>query len=109
MQKTINPQPKPKAWRSKEYLEWLRKQRPFIGGSGQTVYHHLKMFHGGGIGVKPPDDHCIPVADSVHKRIHQYGEYTTLCVTYGYSKAFLKSLCRNYRQLWENENVDNRT
>ena len=99
----MNPQPKEKRWRSKAYLKWLEKQVPIMGGTGDTIYHHIKMFGGGGMRIKPPDDHCIPIPSSVHEYIHQHGEKSVLFGTYGYTKEHLRSICREYRKLWESQ------
>lgn len=93
---TINPQPKNKPLRDKKYLKWLITQRPLISGDGDTVAHHLKCLGGGGTGIKPPDNHCIPLPESVHRDVHQYGERTVLDGTYGYNLKALEQIAAEY-------------
>ena len=100
----FQPQPKTKNWRSKKYLGWLAKQPPLLAGRGDTVYHHLKLFRNGGTGKKPPDSDAIPIADSVHRAIHQYGERRVLCEGHGYDKGMLRDICDTYVRIWEREN-----
>jgi hypothetical protein len=101
----MNPQPKQKQWRSKEYLEWLRNQPPLIQGTGETVSHHIKLFGNGGTGIKPPDDDSIPISDSIHQRIHSSGrrggERNVLLQEHGYTIESLRDLCDAYRLVWE--------
>lgn len=88
---------KKKRLRDQKYLDWLAEQPPLVMGAGDTVYHHLKMLGGGGTGIKPPDDHCIPLADSTHKDVHHYGERRVLCEKYGYTDKLLRYICDRYR------------
>lgn len=101
----MNPQPKPKRWRSKPFLEWLKKQKPMIQGSGDTVYHHIKLFGNGGSGIKPPDDDCIPISDSIHQLIHSSGrrggERNVLIREHRYTVEALRDICDAYRRIWE--------
>ena len=96
----MNPQPKDKNFRSKKYLNWLKEQPPLIWGTGQTVYHHLKCLNSGGIGLKPPDNHCIPISDSVHQELHRYGELNVLDGRYGYNREYLKEAAEKYYKQW---------
>jgi hypothetical protein len=92
----FRPCPKTKALRDKKYLKWLAAQDPLIGGWGDTVYHHVRMLGNGGVSQKPPDNDCIPIADSVHRDIHNCGEITILVETYELSLDEIRQVCDGY-------------
>jgi len=87
--------------RDKKYLKWLSAQPPHIPGWGDTVYHHVKLFCNGGVGIKPPDNDCLPVAFSVHDEIHQYGEKEILINRHGYSVELLRDICDTYYRIYK--------
>jgi len=96
---TIVMIPKHKNIRDRSYILWLRNQPSLIPyGTGDIVPHHIKMFGGGGIALKPPDDHCIPIYQSIHDDIGQNGERSILCRKYGYTYDMLWSACMEYRR-----------
>jgi hypothetical protein len=100
----MNPCPKQKAFRSKAYLNWLRKQPvpSRIWGTGDIVYHHIKMFGNGGTGIKPPDNDALPIPDSVHRRLDSAGhsERSVLLEETGYSVEDLRGFCDKYYREW---------
>jgi len=89
---------------SKSYLKWLRSQPPLIGGTGQTVCHHIRLFKEGGVGLKPPDTSCIPIADSVHQQIHSSGrnggERNVLLKRHKYTVEILRDVCNAYYRVY---------
>ena len=101
----FNPQPKDYYLRDQGYLDWLKGQPPLILGRGDTVYHHIKLFGRGGTGIKPPDDDCIPISDSIHQRIHnsKYGEKRVLLKEHRYTVEALRDLCDAYRRIYLRE------
>jgi len=66
--------------RDKAYLLYLRDEPCLftgIRGSGQesVVAAHIGT---AGKGIKSPDDEVLPLADHIHKRMHQRGEVSTI-------------------------------
>lgn len=102
----ILPNPKNPPFRSKPYLEWLRRQEKpeFIYGHGPMETHHLKVF-GSTVGMKPPDNHCLPIPQSTHRRLHglNSSERQVLCEETGYTVTELRELCDGYYQRWLKE------
>jgi len=96
----MTPFPKPEYFRSKVYLDWLRKQMPICVGFGATETHHLKILNGGGTGIKPPDNHCVPVPWSVHKDIHQRGEKQVLLIDAGFTVEELRTMADRFFDRW---------
>ena len=96
----FNPCPKTQVFRSRKYLKWLIKNHQLVGGYGDIVYHHLKCFKNGGTGIKPPDNDAIPIPDSTHKSIHQYGEMRILGEVYGFTIQQLRQKCDGYYNEW---------
>ena len=98
------PQPKRKQLRDKAYLEWLRKEPPLIAGTGDTVAHHLKLLGNGGMRIKPPDNDCIPIPDSIHQQIHSSGrrggEKNVLLNEHHYTIEMLRDICDSYRRIY---------
>jgi hypothetical protein len=77
----VNPQPKQKRLRDKKYLEWLRSLwccNCYRAGSEnvQVVAHHIRIGTNGGTGIKPGDNHCVPLCVDCHADLHQIGEAT---------------------------------
>lgn len=101
----FEPQPKPTTLRDPKYLKWLAQQPPLIAGTGDTVYHHVKLLKSGSMGKKPSDDDCIPIADSVHQQIHSSGrrggEKNVLLKQHHYTVEMLRDICDTYRRIWE--------
>ena len=62
--------PKQKAFRSKKYLTWIRKQSVLIPGQGETVYHHIRIDGNAGIGIKPSDLFSVPLPKLIHDGFH---------------------------------------
>ena len=96
----MNPQPKQKRLRDKKYLAWLQKQQPLIMGVGDTVCHHIRLFGGAGMGIKAPDNDCIPISDSIHQKIHSSGrnggEKNVLINQHKFTIDILRDLCDAY-------------
>lgn len=55
--------------RDKEYLKSAKDRVCCICYKNECCFHHVRSL-GGGIGLKPSDDCCIPVCDFHHKEIH---------------------------------------
>jgi hypothetical protein len=56
----------------KKYLESARDMACLICGSrGDVVMHHLRIGIGGGVGLKPGDDCCVPLCYCHHAEINQ--------------------------------------
>jgi len=65
--------PKQKAFRSKKYLEFIRKQPCIICLKNETEAHHCREFNSG-IGIKPSDTFSIPLCREHHYEIHNIGK-----------------------------------
>lgn len=63
--------PKPKAWRSKKYLDFIKKQQSLLLGHGDIISHHVRIDNNAGVGMKPSDFYCVPLFVSTHNAFHQ--------------------------------------
>jgi hypothetical protein len=79
----FNPQPKDGEYRDPKYLSWVLKYPCLIPGcgvkndlqsDGLITYHHFKGLKGGGMSIKPPDYHVVPLCDEHHNLWHRMGE-----------------------------------
>ena len=62
---------KNKRLEDKKYLESARDKACVVCGSRDTpVMHHLRIGLGGGTGLKPGDDCCVPLCHLHHTEIH---------------------------------------
>ncbi len=59
-------------FRSQKYLEYIRTKRCLICSSTATEPHHEKLGKGG-MGLKPPDSHCVPLCHEHHVLRHSKG------------------------------------
>jgi len=100
--------PKPKTLRNRKYLDWLCTQRCIITNCIPTEPHHIKLFGGGGMGIKPPDTDAIPVLHHVHHNIHQHGEYSIFYYYWGTgreeTRLRLQGVCDRLWKRFKNEN-----
>jgi len=62
---------KNKPWRSKKYLEYIRKQPCVVCGHTLTQAHHVKTVGSGG-----GDEWVIPLCIPCHQMIHMIGRDT---------------------------------
>jgi hypothetical protein len=72
---------KEKRLRDKGYLKYLRTKPccncyRIASDWLDVVPHHIRMATGGGVGVKPGDNHCVPLCVDCHSDLHQHGEKT---------------------------------
>lgn len=95
-------------YRSKPFLEFTRKRTPVLWGFGDTVYHHVKMLLGGGMGLKPPDSHALPVQDSAHRKLDSPGHSErSVFLDAGYSPDDVAALVEeNISAYLESKGVD---
>jgi len=68
----IHPVPKPKIFRSKKYLDFIRRHPCLICGNPNTVAHHESLGRNA-MGSKPPDSHAVPLCNECHQRRHAHG------------------------------------
>ena len=66
-----------------DYRRWIAEKPCVVSGfqseDCQNAPHHWrKVETGGGTAIKPEDFWCIPLADKVHKALHQYGSESWL-------------------------------
>ena len=64
-----------KAYRNKEYLEFIRSKPCFICGQMPAVPHHEGLGLRG-VGMKPPDLWTVPLCHACHTRRHNKGVKT---------------------------------
>ena len=78
----FNPMPKTGVMRDDKYLKFITTHPCMIPGcnvlnrnpeDGLIAYHHYKGLRGGGMAVKPPDYHAIPLCDEHHTLCHSQG------------------------------------
>lgn len=72
--------PKPKTFRSKKYREFIKTLPCVMCGysthEGLSIVPAHQKLGCGGMGIKPPDTHCIPLCHKCHTLEHQVGEET---------------------------------
>lgn len=61
---------KPKTYRDKKYLDWIRTQKDVVYGRSPSEPHHVGTH---GMGKKTNDYETIPLAHEVHTRIKDVG------------------------------------
>lgn len=69
--------------RDRKYLLWLRDQPCVITGQHGTEFNaidpaHIRSAAYAGTGIKPPDNHVLPVLHSIHLDMHQHGDMAVL-------------------------------
>ena len=67
----MRPYQKNKTWRSKKYLDYIRKQPCVVCGHTSTQAHHVKTVGSGG-----GDEWAIPLCVPCHQTIHLVGRDT---------------------------------
>ena len=61
--------------RDQKYLDFIRAQPCCITGFRDTVIaHHVKLYGGGGAGLKPSDYLTVPLRHDMHQELHDRGE-----------------------------------
>ena len=79
----FKPMPKEGNLRDRNYLNWILGYPCLIPScqvindlksDGLIAYHHYKGLGGGGMGIKPPDYHSIPLCDEHHNLWERMGE-----------------------------------
>lgn len=61
-----------KRWRSRKYLDWVKRQDCVLCSRPADDPHHIKgVGHMSGAGLTAPDYTAIPVCRECHDRIHQ--------------------------------------
>ena len=68
----IKPIPRPHAFRSNKYLDFIRSKRCIICGNPETVAHHESLGRNA-MGSKPPDHHAVPLCVNCHNSRHNVG------------------------------------
>ena len=79
----FNPMPKGGDHRDQNYLNWVARYPCLIPkcgvvndlpSDGLIAWHHYKALKGGGMSIKPPDYHAIPLCAEHHNLWHSQGE-----------------------------------
>lgn len=103
----MGPDPKPKAFRSRKYLDWLRGKPCVFTGKKPCVGHHVRLLGGGGTAMKPPDNSAVPVYIPVHNKMNAVGN-SEIGVYMEYwegsrdeIKSRLRVLCAGYYGEWK--------
>ena len=66
---------KKKTYRNKRYLDFVRGLPCAVSGLKWGIHaHHWRKGQDGGMGLKPSDTRCIPLAADLHGELHQIGE-----------------------------------
>ena len=68
--------PKNKPWKSKPYLDYIRKQSCIICQQSETDAHHVRIKNNAGTGIKPSDFYAVPLCRLHHLESHHYGRNT---------------------------------
>ena len=64
--------PKNKAWRSRQYLAWVRNLPCCVCGRPADEAHHVTgVGHMGGTGTKAPDWAVMPICRKHHDELHR--------------------------------------
>ena len=62
--------PKPKTYRNKKHLEYIKTLPCHICGKlGPSAPHHVSL-RNTGMGMKPPDDQTVPLCQECHNAVH---------------------------------------
>jgi len=69
----MNPQPKHITYKSKKYLDFVRRFPCCVCGFPDTQAHHIRFSHISGMGMKSPDTWAIPMCHTHHREIHDRG------------------------------------
>ena len=78
----FNPTPKVGVLRDPRYLKFILTKPCLIPGcnvlnrnpeDSLIAYHHFKGLLGGGMSIKPPDYHAIPLCQGHHSLWHSHG------------------------------------
>jgi hypothetical protein len=66
--------PKSPPLRDRKYLDAVREMPCILSGLVPSDPAHIRFGGGGGMGMKPPDNHVLPLAPHLHREQHQIGE-----------------------------------
>ncbi|MBT7630977.1 MAG: DUF968 domain-containing protein [Desulfobacula sp.] len=69
----MNPHLKPITWKSKKYLDHVRKFPCAVCGFTDTQAHHIRFSYNSGMGKKPGDIWAIPLCHTHHREYHDMG------------------------------------
>ena len=98
---------KQKAFRSKKYLKWISEQCCAACGHWPPCDPaHQRILGGGGMALKPPDNHVIPLCRDCHQAEHSNGVTAVWGVTANERRCFtehIQRLCDQYFKSYENE------
>jgi len=76
----MKSKPKIKAYRDKNYLDFIRSKPSLASGMSGTPWDPIVVAHQGfgkkGTGIKPPDTYAVPLLYSEHQTEHQGGGKT---------------------------------
>lgn len=88
----MNPQPKIKPKRNKDYLDFIRSQPSITSGRIPSDPHHIRRsYFGSGTSIKPHDYCCIPVDRPHTADVEKYFDCTKLI-----SKYLFKYIVKKY-------------
>jgi len=62
--------------RDKKHREWLSTLPCARCSAYGSCAAHIRVGGGGGMGIKPGDENCIPLCHACHSWQHQHGERT---------------------------------
>lgn len=99
--------PKIEPLRDQAWLDYLKTQRCVITGQRGTDYDAVDPAHIGtlGRGIKSPDDEVLPIAHSIHVRMHSRGEMNVLraMLPDDVLRAALRAYARELYREWKME------
>lgn len=92
--------PKNPPHRDRSFLDWLRDQPCFISGMRTHEYETVVPAHTGntGRGMKAPDKHTLPMAQSLHLRSHNEGVVTFWTSVFTENPRILDDLLSSYAE-----------
>lgn len=90
---------KEKTFRSKKYLDFIKRQPCFICGNTPVDSHHETM-SGKGTGLKGPDNQTLPLCYHHHTERHNMGR-ESFYSRYGYYNDLWKTWVMIYQSRYE--------
>ena len=93
---------KQKPFRSRKYLDWIKKQPcMFCSQPADDPHHVIGMWHLSGMGMTAPDSMCMPLCRPHHDLVHQEPAIQPM-----QAEWLLWTLNKALKQAWPQETRD---